>query len=219
MSSNNALSCYSSYYGCPAVYCNPCSSHYTNFCQPICNPCQPICNINPSLCNPCPQPCPPQPCLNVTYITTAPTATTVPTGGTPIPVGSTTVPAGTVTVITGFSGIPSTNVGGISVSNGQFTIPSAGRYFISGTVCFVANATGSRTLYIYRIDATTGLISQLAANTVPAISATVPTCVNASTAADLNAGDRLFFAVTQTSGANLDTTTTAENRFVITRLC
>jgi len=180
----------------------------------VCQPCQPVCQQ--PVCNPC-QPVS-NPCPNITYIALASIATTVPTGGTPIPIGSTTIPAGTVTVINGFTGVPATNIGGITLINGQFAVPCAGRYFISGTVCFVANAVGTRTLYIYRVDASTGIISQLAANTVPAVSATVPTCVNASTAADLRAGDRIFFAVTQTSGANLDTTVT-DNRFVITHLC
>jgi len=164
---------------------------------------------------PSPTPCPP--CPTVTYITTTTTGTLVPTGGTAIPPGSTVVPAGTVTVINGFTTTPATNIGGVNLVNGQFIVPICGRYFVSGSVCFTATAAGNVTLYIYKVDAITGVITLLAANTVPA-AAGVPSCVNAATAADLNPNDRVFFALTQTTGAPL-TTTTTDSRFVITRIC
>ena len=232
-------SCYPYNYGCYPCY--PSYNQCYNYCQPVCNPCAPQCNPCPAPCNPCANPCAnpvsstcalcptpcPAPCPAVTYITTAPIGTAIPSGvvgGTPvlIPVGSTTIPAGTVTPITGFSGTPTTNIGGITVNagTGQFTVPIAGRYFISGTVTFDApvgfGAIGTRQVYIYKVDAVTGVISLLASDSRNAV-VTGPTTITVSTAADLNANDRIFFAATQNSGTTI--TTTTNNRFVITRLC
>lgn len=218
MSCNNYLACYSSYYSCP----NPCSTSYynkncCNSCQPARSPCVVTCPA------PCPAPCPPVTCPAVSYITFAPTATLIPTGTvgvapTPIPAGATTIPAGTVTPITGFTGVPTTNIGGVTLNttNGQFTVPIAGRYIISAYVGFSANPVGTREVYIYRIDATTGIISLLASDSR---NATVVGTTNATvtTTADLSAGDRIFFAVAQNSGTTL--TSTSDSRFAITRLC
>jgi len=141
---------------------------------------------------------------------------------TPIPVGSTTIPAGTVTVITGFTGTPTTNIGGITVNagTGQFTVPIAGRYTISAFVTFDAptgfGSVGTREVYIYKIDATTSIISLFASDSRNAV-ATGQTSVTVSTIADLKAGDRIFFAAAQNSGTTI--TTTTNNRFVISRTC
>ena len=119
---NNYLSNYSSYYN------NHCKSNNCQQCQPLYYPqqqCQQPCII------PCPQPI--QNCPQVTFISNIATSTTVVAGGVAIPVGTvigagvTTVPVGTVTVITGFTGSPTSNMGGIISNNGFFTAPIAGR--------------------------------------------------------------------------------------------
>ncbi|XWV25515.1 hypothetical protein QJ856_gp0242 [Tupanvirus deep ocean] len=248
MATNNYLAYYGSYYGYPGTYCgtsyynktccNPCKPQCV--CKPKCNPCQYVCQPQcpqpcvvtcpqPCIPNPppCPQPCPP--CPTVAYVTNIPTATTVVSGGAAIPVGTviapgtTTVPAGTVTVINGFTGAATTNVGGITANNGFFTIPIAGRYVISANTCFAAVATvlatDVRELYIYRVDALSGVVTLLAVDSRTPI-AGQPTCINLATVADLNVGDRVFVAARQINGgtgAAVDTTTTG--RLAITRVC
>ena len=234
---NNYLAPYCSYYTnqCQKQCCDP----YQNQCCSTCplgqgnsyqnqcyNPCpikiQPCILSCPNICAaPCPAPCPPLP-LNVIYATSAPTVTIIPTGGTSIPAGSTIVPA-TITVVTGFSPVPTTNLGGITLNpvNGQFTVPVAGRYTITGTDTFTTNSlTGNITLYIYRIDVTNNVISLLAANAITVVPVSTSTSNTVTTIADLNAGDRIFYAVTQNTGANISTSA-VDNRFVIalTRAC
>lgn len=242
--SSNYLSYYSSYFGNAGSGSRPhkkckheCKNNRDNkksccCCCCCCNiktyciePCQTICK-SCITCNPCvtipptttqPIACPPHP---ITYITTVILAVAIPTDGIPIPPGSTTIPANTVTVITGYNPIPTTNVGGIILdsTNGQFAVPASGRYFVSGTLSFSTNgATGTITFYIYRQDGTTNIINLLAANTIPA-SANISTYNTVTTSAELNTGDRIFFAVTQNTGAPISTTT-INNRFVITRVC
>jgi len=158
-------------------------------------------------------PCPPPIIPIVTYITTAITGTAIPTGGIPIPPGSTTVPAGTVTVIGGFSTVPNTNTGGIvlNTATSQFTIPIPGRYIISGEISFPGTLTipvpimNTRAFYIYRVDVTTGIINLLASDSREAATGTAPTNITLTTIAELNAGDRIFFAATQNSGATIIT--------------
>ncbi|AZL89950.1 hypothetical protein QKC54_gp0214 [Megavirus baoshan] len=218
------MSCYN-YCGYPASYCYPSYNTcqiscipYPPVCQPICQPvCQPAC-----LPAPCPVPCPPAPIV-VEYSTTAPTATTIPSGTvgvapTPIPAGSTVIPAGTVTVISGYSAVPTKNVGGITLNTttNQFTLPLAGRYLISSYIGISANSVGTRESYIYRVNGTTGVISLITSDSRNA-TAVGPTYITLTTEDRFNAGDRIFFAVTQNSGSVL--TTTADNRFTITRLC
>lgn len=215
MSCNNYLSYYSLYSGYPGV-CG--TSYYNrNLVGNCCNSCNTTCFPCQTICNPCATTCTPPACPNVTYITVAPTVTTIPTGGMAIPAGVTTIPSATVTVINGFTGSPTTNVGGIilNTANGQFTIPISGRYLLSGFISFTANTTGTRETYIYKIDSTTGVISLLTSDTRNATSAGV-TSVTITTVAELNAGNQIFFAVTQSSGSNLNTTT--DNKFVIARL-
>lgn len=202
-----------------------------DYCYPyynpnLCTPC--VGSVNyPIPCNPCnqyticsPPPCPPP--IRVAYITTAPTTTSIPSGTvgvapTPIPPSSTTIPANTVTVILGYSNSPITNVGGIIVntSTGQFTVPSGGNYNIICYIGIAANATGTREFYIYRVDATTGIISLIAMDSRNA-TAVGSTYANLSADVDLNAGDRIFFAVTQNSGSIL--TTTSDNRFSLVKM-
>ena len=250
MSCNNFLSCSSQghqgiYNGASYYNRNGCSSCKQQCscktCQPVCcQPhCQPQCQIQcqPQCVIACPAPCPtpcPTPCPNVTFITNIATPTAVVTGGTLIPTassnppgstiipaGSTTVPVGTVTVITGYTGTPSTNIGGVLSNNGFFTIPCTGRYVISADICFaaatVAPTTDFREVSIYRVDATTGIVSLLAIDSrTPIIGS--PTCINVATVADLRAGDRIFIAARQNSGATILTEANI-GRLAITRVC
>lgn len=217
MSCNN---CNSSYYS-PYGWCNT-SDECGSTCSNQYNQCnQTQCQCRPAACYA--QPCyrPPVPAI-VSYATLAATTTAIPTSTpgsapVPIPVGSTTYPPTTVTPITGFSGIPITNVGGIVVNSvtGQFTVPIAGRYIVSASIGITANNTGTREVYIYKIDALTNVISLLAYDSR---NATVvgPTNISITAVADLCAGDRIFFAATQNSGSPL--TTTSDSRYTITRI-
>ncbi|AYV85518.1 MAG: hypothetical protein Satyrvirus21_2 [Satyrvirus sp.] len=201
---------YFSWHGFPGAYLKPC---FNNSCTNLCFSSSSDPNINnfnnstsATFSNIC------IPSSSVTYITAAPTPTTVPTNGTPIPAGT-----GTVTTIIGFTSAPITNIGGITlnVSNGQFTIPATGSYFISGSFNYSANPTGVRQIYIYKIDATNNFIILLASDNRPATTVGQTTSAVATTA-ELNAGDRIFFATTQNSGAVLQTV--GENsRFFISR--
>jgi hypothetical protein len=176
-------------------------------------------------------PCQPTtcPCPNITYINGIASATTIISGGAPIPVGTviipgtTTVPAGTVTVINGYTGAPTTNVGGIIQNNGFFTVPTSGRYIIAADVCFVAptlvSATDSRVLYIYSVNAITGLVSLLAVDSRLPIMG-LPTCINLTAIADLTCNDRIFVAATQLSATGESVSTIAgTGRISITRIC
>ncbi len=206
MSSNNYLSYYGSYYGC-----NPCQ---TTQCQPACPaPCQPTASS----------------CPNITYVNGIASATVIVSGGAPIPVGTvivpgtTTVPAGTVTVINGYTGAPTSNSGCIIQNNGFFTAPVAGRYIIAANVCFVAPtvvaSTDSRVLYIYRVDAVTGVVSLLAVDSRLPITS-LPTCINLTTVVDLNCNDRIFVAATQLSATGISVSTIAgTGRISLTRVC
>ena len=209
----NSFPCYtgSNYYNRNNKCYNPCQTQCYNPCQTQCqtpcyNPCPPA----------CPPPCPPI-CPTVTYVASPATVTTVPSGGTPIPIGATTITG--VTPITGFTGTPTTNIGGITVNpaTGQFTIPIAGRYLLSAFVAFAPNSFGgTRDVYIYKIDGSTGVITLLAANTTPG-NTSITSYNTVTTFDNLQVGDRIFFAATQNSGAPV--TVTTESRFGITRLC
>lgn len=244
MSSANYSSYYNPYttttYCCKS--CNPCKTQctckikcetpcqtvqyvsYPNYCQ---QPCAQTCQQY--VCAPaCPAPCP-TPCPNITYITYIATATTIPSGGTSIPVGTiipagtTTVPTGTVTVINGYTGVPTTNDGGVIANNGFFTIPIAGRYIITGNNCFATpasvSATDFRELYIYTVNAVTGLVTVLADDSRTVISGS-PTCINVAADANFGAGDRVFLAARQSTstGATIDTVA-ATGRLAIVRIC
>ena len=203
MTCNGFYSCYSTCYN-PCNYCydvcrpqNICSTIY-NPCQPINNVCQNICATT---CNPCGVVS--QQCPEVAYIAAAATPTVLPTG--------------VATTISGFTGIPIRNVGGIinNVTTGQFTVPCAGRYEVSGFVSFPANATGTRQLDIYVVDGTTGAITLAASDTRNA-ALTGPTNITLTTVVYLKANDRVYLSATQNSGTTL---TTIESRISIVRLC
>lgn len=199
-------------YSCPCCCCYNCCGY---------NPCP----------QPCPQPCPPTPpsCPAVVYITNIDTATAVPSGGMDIPVGTviatgtTTVPANTVTVINGYTGAPSTNLGGVTANNGFFTVPMAGRYVVATNICFASVDTTTtsdmREVYIYRVQATTGVVTQIAADSRTPIASST-TCVNVSSVTDLAAGDRLFVAARQINAdAAVINTVASVGRLAITRVC
>ena len=192
--------------------CNPCcySTKCTPVCNPVCNPaCTPVCSPYNAynVCNPIYiQPTPPTPVTSVAYITNSATQTAVPSGGamipegTIIPFGSTTIPVGTVTVITGFTAAPTTNYGGVSINNGFFTVPIRGSYIVAANICFESVAavapTDLRELLIYRVAASTGLVTLIAADSrLPIVGSS--TCINLSTAVHLETGDRLFVAARQ----------------------
>lgn len=205
-------------------------SPYWYYCWPnnnCCNPCTPVCNPCTPVCNPCPIPIV-NPCPPVALIMEPGAVTAVPSGGNAIPLGtvippsSTAVPAGTVTVITGLTAPPITNIGGITQNNGFFTIPLSGRYIVSATATFATPASVAagdyRQLFIYRTAAGTGAVSLLATvSSVPVTAA--PTSLNAATSADLNIGDRIFFAAIQTSADLSAINVNLSSRYAITRTC
>ena len=134
------------------------------------------------------------------------------------------MPAGTVTVINNYSASPTTNLGGVVPNNGFFTVPLNGRYSIATFICFAnvgstVAAGDVREIYIYRVDATSGLVTTLAMDSRPPV-ANAPTCVNVATIADLNCGDRVFVAARQvTVGGTAIGTIAQDGRFAITRVC
>jgi hypothetical protein len=148
------------------------------------------------------------------------------------------IPPNTVTVVTNYISNPITNIGGITLDNttGMFTIPTAGYYFISGTLCFITDVKS--VMFIYKVNAGTGIIELLACssvtnsifmnpNTFANLSGLLTltgvgnnsngqNCTTVSTNVYLNTNDKIFFAIIQTSG--LEVTSTANNRFTIYRL-
>ena len=221
MSCNNYQSYYNSLYGYPSSYC--CCKVKCNPCQTVV--CQPQCNQQCVVS--CPTPCAPI-CNNVTYIAGIPTANTIPSGGVAIPVGTiippgtTTVPAGTVTVINGYTGVPTSNSGGIIPNNGFFTVPVSGRYIVSAYVCFSTVAISATTnvdaLYIYIVSAATGLVTLAAVDSRSPVVG-LPTCINIATDVDLNPGDAIFIAATQTNSTAASISTVAgSGRIAITRV-
>lgn len=187
---------------------------------PCCwNPCQPV----------CPPPCPPPQCPTVSFITNAATTTNIPSGGTvlppgtTIPAGITTVPPGTVTVINGYTGAPSSNIGGITANNGFFTVNIGGRYAVSANVCFdtvpSTLTTDIREVTIYKVETATAQVTLQAIDSRLPIAGS-PTCVNIATTIDLASGDRIFVAARQTNGlATIIGTVPAVGRLSITRIC
>lgn len=214
------MSCCNSYTACYTYgqgQCNPCS-YYRNDCKPQC--CIPQCNnLCYSYCQPpaCPPVCGP---CSVAYDTVSTTSTAIPTTANPviIPPGNTSY-VGLVTPITGFTGTPITNIGGVTYNNttGQFTIPSAGYYSISTNVGFSANSTtGTRELYIYKVDGVSGAITLLASDSRNAASVGA-TYITLTTTAYFNTGDRVFVGANQSSGISLPTV--SNNRFTLIKIC
>lgn len=192
--------------------CDPCRSTKRTIYYYTPNSCNPCCT--PSTC-PCPVPVP-TPTSSVVYITNVATPTTVISGGTALPIGTTipagntTVPAGTVTVINGYTGAPTTNIGGIISNNGFFTIPVSGTYNINANVTFavpLSVAAGDfREVYIYKVSNATTLVTAIADQTAYPISGST-TSINVSANEEFLAGDRFFIAARQftTGGASIDT--------------
>lgn len=175
--------------------CNPCNSYNSyNYCDPC----------NSWNCNPCPKPTP----VVVAYITNTATTTAIPSGGTLIPVGtvittgSTAVPAGTVTVINSFTAAPTTNIGGVTMNNGFFTVPVAGRYSATANNSFdtvsSTDSTDYRSLQIYRVEATSGVVTLVAVDSRTPIVGSA-TNINLSTEIDLACGDRIFVSALQSN--------------------
>lgn len=109
----------------------------------------------------------------------------------------------------------------LNTATGQFIVPSVGRYLITGFIGFAEAGTGgagvgTRQFYIYKIDGTTGTITLLAEDSRNAVTSG-NTYISLSTVADLNANDRIYFAVGQNSLVALSTT--IDGRFTINRLC
>jgi hypothetical protein len=112
---------------------------------------------------------------------------------------------------------PSTIEGNITLdtTTGQFTIGVAGTYLVTANINFPLNSVGSRQFYLYKIAKSTNVISLVSADGKNATSDAV-TYLSLSEIVYLNAGDRLFFAVTQNSGGILSIGT--DNIFAIKRL-
>ena len=85
-------------------------------------------------------------------------------------------------------------------SSGQLLISVQGQYNIFANAIFQENANGTRTIYIYKIDASGNQIL-LSTNTINA-SATGTTNVSTTTSAFLNTCDRIYVAVSQNSNNN-----------------
>jgi hypothetical protein len=122
---------------------------------------------------------------------------------------------------------PEVNTGGITYtpSSGQFTVPLTGRYIISSSYAFefttgTTAGVGIRYAYIYKVDAVTNVMTLLAEDNRNA-AAVGTTAITLSTVANLNAGDRIFFAAAQNSGLsiNIAPLENPANYFSITRLC
>lgn len=151
-----------------------------------------------------------QPPIVVSYVTTLIRILTVPSstvGVAPvdIPPNSTIVPPGTVTVINSFSTTPINNNGGIipNYLTGFFTIPVSGRYNIAAYLSFSANPNGIRNAFIYRQSAANSTINVMAKDSRNAVSVGT-TNIAIGTNIDFNAGDKVFFAVSQNSGSTLN---------------
>ena len=191
---------------------------YTNIPYSCCQPCYPPNNYCHTQLPPqCPEKCPEN--LSVAYVTNIAGSTTVPSGGSFIPdntiivPGSTSVPSGTVTVITGYTGTPSTNVGGIVNTNGFLSIPVKGKYTIIANICFggLSGSTSSdeRIIEIYKVNGQTGLVSRLAIDSRPPVISSQATCINVSASDDFKAADRVFISARQTSSNSASVLTIA----------
>ena len=155
-----------------------------------------------------PRPCPVE--TRVEYIADNISSVAVPSGGTAIPAGSviptgsTAPPPGTVTVMTGFTFTPISNVGGIIMNNGFFTVPTTATYSISVSgsfeVVLSTIATDFREIGIYKVDSITGLVSTIALDSRTPITGTA-TSINVSAMTKLNANDRVFAAARQSNAA------------------
>ena len=132
----------------------------------------------------------------------------IPSGGGAIPTGSVTLPvANTATIlplnVTSMSAglspvavIPGTQAAGVQADDAGFYRFDANACF--GPVDTTPSADDFRVLYAYVYSAA-GVLRQSRAVSMPAVGSSTPTCVPLAGGEYLNAGDRLFFAVRQTS--------------------
>ncbi|MEW2302579.1 hypothetical protein AB0958_21845 [Streptomyces sp. NPDC006655] len=98
-----------------------------------------------------------------------------------------------------------------TTNTSRFTCQTAGWYYITGSVCFATNSSGTRTLNIFLNGA--GVVG--AANQV-APSASNGTSVLSSTFVQLNVGDYVELAAWQNSGSSLGTSTSTA---IATTMC
>ena len=82
----------------------------------------------------------------------------------------------------------------LNIATGQFTVPIAGRYLITAFIGFADSGTaaagsGTRQFYIYKIDATTSVVTLLAEDSRNAV-VTGNTYISITTVTDANANDR-----------------------------
>jgi hypothetical protein len=124
----------------------------------------------------------------------------------PIPDGSTSIPPGTVSVISNYSSIPLVSFGGIgynsTTNNGKITIPCSGIYIITCTASYPANANGTRSLYLYQISGSSGVIFLRGVDSKNAVGDGQATSLNISSVIYLCAGDQIFLAGSQISDQN-----------------
>lgn len=161
----------------------------------------------------------PYPCAPTSPYPCAPTSTAIEyvTGA----AASQAIATGVLTTLTGFSNAPIVNFGNITYNSvtGQYTVPVTGRYLLSAFVTFLPTLpVGTTTLFLYRIDAT-NVPTVIAAQTAP--NSITGTRITLTTYANLNAGDRLYLAAIQDSGApaTVFPLTDPTSRFSILRIC
>lgn len=109
-----------------------------------------------------------------------------------------TIANSTVTTF-GFDG-PSLTGGMTCASNATFTVPIAGRYLVAFAAVFAQNGTGARVAWVLKNGATRVIEDDQTGSSVAA------SVMKGSRVLDLAAGDTLALQVYQTSGGNLDIT-------------
>lgn len=195
-----------------------------------CNPCQPqqyvvYCQPQPQYCyNPCPPqpycppaPCPPQPCP------CPPIPPVIPAPELILPGVTFTVPPTTVTPITTF-GAPIINRGGFIVDpvTGRITVPVAGRYLVNLVITFAAptvtQVNTTRNVFFNLYSPSLGTTSVILNESKSVSDPTSPDTHNVTGVFNLNAGDVLFFTVSQNSTTPTTAFIGANDRLTITRL-
>lgn len=101
-----------------------------------------------------------------------------------------------------------------TTNNTRLTVPADGKYLVTATLMYTANATGQRQARIHVNG------SEVATNAYPTHQATYTPGVNISSVLDLSANDYVEIAGYQDSGGNLDLITNSGNTLfaTITRL-
>lgn len=116
----------------------------------------------------------------------------------------------TVTDVTNFNTVVYDNTGSWSTTNDEFTVPVSGIYDIGFQGAWGSSATGNRYIY-YRVNGGTVVNMNAAIGT-----ASNATILNARALAQLVKGDKVKFAVWQSSGGNLNLDTSGETKASIT---